>query len=90
MFIIKKTDKQYAFSDTDIWMIGGRKIKSKWYWEKSIRIQKESKNARKRNKNLQTIQSGMDYSRFFPGIAVHRLSLVRFYPFKINIRRWRD
>nr|XP_022319040.1 uncharacterized protein LOC111121867 isoform X2 [Crassostrea virginica] len=53
--------------DTDIWMIGGRKIKSKWYWEKSIRIQKESKNARKRNKNLQTIQSDMDYSRFFPG-----------------------
>ncbi|XP_052689239.1 deleted in malignant brain tumors 1 protein-like isoform X3 [Crassostrea angulata] len=56
----------YTVDDgTDIWMIGGRRKKSKWYWEKSIRIQKESKNTQR--KSLQTINSDMAYRAFFPG-----------------------
>ncbi|XP_065921575.1 uncharacterized protein [Magallana gigas] len=62
----------YTVDDgTDIWMIGGRRKKSKWYWEKSIRIQKESKNTQRKRNNrkpsLQTIKSDMAYSAFFPG-----------------------
>lgn len=62
----------YTVDDgTDIWMIGGRRKKSNWYWEKSIRIQKEPKNTQRQTNNrkpsLQTIKSVMAYSRFFPG-----------------------
>lgn len=49
-------------------MIGGRHKKSKWYWEKSIRIQKESKNTQR--KSLQTINSDMAYRAFFPGRTI--------------------
>lgn len=66
------------FPGTDIWMIGGRRKKSKWYWEKSIRIQKESKNTQRKRNNrkpsLQTIKSDMAYSGFFPGRTI--LALV--------------
>ncbi|XP_061168027.1 uncharacterized protein LOC133176972 [Saccostrea echinata] len=57
--------------DINIWMIGGKRKKSSWYWEKLLRIPKESIRGQKKKKNkkgtLQTIKSNMTYSGFFPG-----------------------
>lgn len=76
--MIRKQQITIIFPGTDIWMIGGRRKKSNWYWEKSIRIQKEPKNTQRQTNNrkpsLQTIKSVMAYSRFFPGRII--LSLV--------------
>jgi hypothetical protein len=64
-------------SDTDIWMIGGRRKKTSWYWEKSIRIPKDSKRRKKKKKGpIQLLKSNMTYNNFFPGKPRVKISTV--------------